>query len=67
MEVPATSRSLKKMVVRGNHYHWMATLGDMTREDKYCFKLNKRVEMIGVVFTVSLRKINQLTVTRLKG
>ena len=42
-------------------------MGDATREDTYCFKQNKRVEIIGVVFTVSLRNINQLTVTRLKG
>ena len=39
-------------------------LGDMTREKG---PLNKRVESIGVVFTASLRNINQLTATTLKG
>ena len=40
--------------------------GNPGRRDKgetHCFKLNKRVESIGFVFTVSLRNINQLTVT----
>ena len=45
----------------------MATLGDMTRETTYCFKLNKRVKDTGFVFTVSLKNINQLTATRIKG
>ena len=68
VEVPSTSRSLKKMGVRGNQYPWMATtLGDVTRVKTHCFKLDKRVEIIGVVFTVSLRNVNQLTMTRLKG
>ena len=31
------------------------------------FKLTKRLESIGVVFTVSQRKIHQSTVARLKG
>ena len=69
MEVPAISRSLKKtgVTVRGTQSPWIATLGDVTREKTHCFKLNKRLESIGVVFTVSLRNINHLTVTRLKG
>ena len=44
----------------------MVTMGGVTREETHCFKLNKRVESIGFVFTVSLRNTNQLTVTRLK-
>ena len=55
------------MGARGTQSPWMATLGDVTREDTHFFKLNKRVESIGVVFTVSQRNINQSTVTRLKG
>ena len=42
-------------------------MGDVTREETHSFKLNMRVESIEFVFTVSLRNINQLTVTRLKG
>ena len=41
----------------------MATLEDLTSEETHCFLLNKRMESIGVVFTVSLRNINQLTVS----
>ena len=41
-------------------------MGDVTREKTHYFKLNKRVESIGVVFTVCLKNINQLTVTKLK-
>ena len=48
VEVPSTSRSLKKMGVRGNQYPWMATLGDVTRKKTHCFKLNKPVEIIRV-------------------
>ena len=68
MEVPATSRSLKKLsvTVRATQSPWMATLGDGTREKTYCFKL-KKVESKRAVFTVSLRNINQFNVTRLKG
>ena len=44
-------------MVRGTQSHWMATLEDVTREKTHCSKLNKRVEIIGVVFTVSLRNI----------
>ena len=42
-------------------------MGDVTREETHCFKLNKRVESIGFVFSVSLRNINQMAVTKLKG
>ena len=52
--------------VRGTQSPRTATLGDVKREKTHCFKLNKRVESIRVVFTVSLRNINQLTVTTLK-
>ena len=45
------------MGARGTQSPWMATLGDVTRGKDYCFKLNKRVKIIGVVFTVSLRNI----------
>ena len=69
MEVPATSRSLKKLsvTVRATQSPWMATLGDVTREKTCCFKLKKRVESKRAVFTVSLRNINQFNVIRLKG
>ena len=69
MEVPATSRSLKKLsvTVRATQSPRMATLGDVTREKTYGFKLKKRVESKRAVFTVSLRNINQFNVTRLKG
>ena len=69
MEVPTIGRSLKKMgvTVRGTQSPWMAIPGDVTRENTHCFKLNKRVESIRVVSTVSLRNINQFNVTRLKG
>ena len=69
MEVPATSRSLKKLsvTVRATQSPWMATLGDVTREKTYCFKLKKRVKSKRAVFTVSLRNINQFNMTRLKG
>ena len=69
MEVPAISRSLKKLgvTVRATQSPRMATLGDVTREKTCCFKLKKRVESKRAVFTVSLRNINQFNVTRLKG
>ena len=55
------------MTVRATQSPWMATLGDVTREKTYCFKLKKRVKSIRAVFTVSLRNINQFNMTRLKG
>ena len=55
------------MGVRGAQSLWFATVGDLTRRETYCFKLNRKVESIGGLFTVSLRNINQLNVTRLKG
>ena len=69
VEVPAISRSLKKLgvTVRATQSPWMATLGDVTREKTYCFKLKKRVESKRALFTASLRNINQFNVTRLKG
>ena len=69
MEVPAISRSLKKLgvTVRATQSPRMATLRDVTREKTCCFKLKKRVESKRAVFTVSLRNINQFNVTRLKG
>ena len=54
------------MGVRGAQSLWFATV-DLTRRETYCFKLNRKVESIGGLFTVSLRNINQLNVTRLKG
>ena len=45
------------MTMRGTQSPWMATLGDVTREKTHCFTLNKRVESIGVVLTVSLKNI----------
>ena len=45
----------------------MATLGGMTKEETHCFKLNKRMENMDLVLTVSKKNKNQLTVTRLKG
>ena len=59
--------ALMGVTVRGTQSPWMATLEDVTREKTHCFKRNKRVESIRVVFTASLRNINQLTLTRLKG
>ena len=55
------------MGARGTRSAWFATLGDVTKRETYCFKLNRRVESIGGLFTVSLRNINQLTVTRVMG
>ena len=55
------------MGVRGTQSLWFATVGDLTRGETYCFKLNRKVESIGGLFTVSLRNMNQLNVTRLKG
>ena len=55
------------MGARGTRSPWFANLGDVTRRETYSFKLNRRVESIGGLFTVSLRNMNQLTVTRLKG
>ena len=54
------------MGANGTRSPWFATLGDVTRRETYRFKLNRRVESIGGLFTVSLRNINQVTVTRLK-
>ena len=55
---PQLVEALKMGVtVRGTQSPWMATLGDVTREKTYCFTLNKRVESIGVVLTVSLKNI----------
>ena len=45
----------------------MATLGGVTKEETHRFKLNKRVENMDLVLTVSLKNKNQLTVTKLKG
>ena len=45
------------VTVRGTQSPWMATLGDVIREKTHCFTLNKRVESIGVVLTVSLMNI----------
>ena len=45
----------------------MATLGGVTKEETHCFNLNKRVENMDLVLTVSQKNRNQLTVTRLKG
>ena len=50
------------MGARGTRSAWFATLRDVTKRETYCFKLS-----IGGLFTVSLRNINQLTVTRLMG
>ena len=55
------------MGARGTWTPWFVTLGDVTRKETYSFKLNRRVESIGGLFTVSLRNIDKLTVTRLKG
>ena len=55
---PQLVEALKMGVtVRGTQSPWMATLGDVTREKTHCFTLNKGVESIGVVLTVSLKKI----------
>ena len=55
---PQLVEALKMGVtVRGTQSPWMATLGDVTREKTHCFTLNKRVESIGVVLTVSLKNI----------
>ena len=64
-KLPGIRADLVKLgvTVRGT----LTTLEDMTRETTYCFKLNKRVEGTGFVFTVSLKNINQLTATRIKG
>lgn len=45
----------------------MATLGGVTKEETHRLKLNKRVENMDLVLTVSQKNKNQLTVTRLKG
>ena len=42
----------------------MATLGGVTREETHRFKLNKRVENMDLVLTVSQKNKNQLTVTK---
>ena len=55
---PQLVEALKMGVtVRGTQSPWMATLGDVTREKTHYFTLNKRVESIGVVLTVSLKNI----------
>ena len=55
---PQLVEALKMGVtVRGTQSPWMATLGDVTREKTHSFTLNKRVESIGVVLTVSLKNI----------
>ena len=55
---PQLVEALKMGVtVRGTQSPWMAPLGDVTREKTHCFTLNKRVESIGVVLTVSLKNI----------
>ena len=46
---------------------WMATMGDVTREQDPLFQAKQEGGSIAVMFTVSLRNINQLTVTTLKG
>ena len=62
MEVPTIiniSRSLKKIGCDCER-NSVPLDGNPGRRDKgkdYCFKLNKRVKIIGVVFTVSLRNI----------
>ena len=63
---PQLVEALKKWMQMELGPPWFASLGDVTRRETYRFKLNRRVESIGGLFTVSLRNINQVTVTRLK-
>ena len=55
------------MDVRGTQSPWMATMGEVTRKNDPLLQAKQEGESIAVVFTVSLRNINQLTVTTLKG
>ena len=45
---------------------WMGTPGGVTREETRCFKLNKKVQNLGFVFTLSQESTNPLTLRRSK-
>ena len=45
---------------------WMGTPEGVTREETRCFKLSKKVQNLGFVFTVSQENTHPLTVRRSK-
>ena len=55
------------LTVRGTQSPWMATLGDMTRERAHCFKLNQRVESIGVSVYCESEEHKSVDCDKIKG